>query len=388
MSFLSKFQQTIAVTFYVLAITIPHTHAEIGVFDTEIKIGMSNALTGPAKALGFNLKEGAEIHFKNVNDSGGVYGRKIKLVSYDDGYEPAKTIVNTINLLKKDKVFALFGYVGTPTSKVAVPIAINTQTPYLFPFTGAEFLRTPVNKYVFNIRSSYFDETQALVDHIVHDLGIKKIGAFIQNDGYGADGRYGIQRALESHGLKISAIGKYQRNTLDVTAGLQKILTQKPEAIIMIGAYAPCAAFIKQAKALNYSPIFLNISFVGTNALVNELNGQGEGSYISQVMPHPTYSGLPIIEQYRKDLKKANKEDILGFVSLEGYINAHLFVEALKINGPDLTRSSFISTLESMHINSKGLNLNYSEKNHQGLNKVYLTKIKDGKVVTVDNLEK
>ena len=371
------------------AIALPistHAQTSTGVTADEIVIGMSNAQTGPAQALGQDLKAGAEVYFNKVNAAGGIYGRKIRLISYDDGYEPVHTIENTINLIRRDHAFLLFGYVGTPTSEVAVPIATRSKTPYFAPFTGAEFLRNPVNPYVFNIRASYFDETSALVQHLIEDLNIKSIGMFIQNDGYGAAGRAGVQNALEAHGLSIAVVGKYERNTTDVSPALEQILKIKPEAVILIGAYQPCAAFIKAARAQHYNPVFMNISFVGTNAFLHEVGQDGENTFISQVVPHPQTSPLPLVEAYHQDMTAANQESMIGFGSLEGYLDAKTLVEALKRTGENLTRENFLATLESLSFDAGGLSITFSPESHQGQSNVYLTRIHNGQVQQIQRL--
>ncbi|MEC9282834.1 MAG: ABC transporter substrate-binding protein, partial [Bdellovibrionota bacterium] len=272
--------------FIVCSFWLSSTFAQ-GVSDTEIKLGVSNAQSGPAAALGSGVLEGAKVYLDSLNANGGVNGRKVNLVVYDDAYEPKKTIENTAKLIEQDKVLALVGYVGTPTSKAILPLIGKNKVPYIAPLTGAEFLRNPVNPNVFNIRASYFDETEALVNGMVADLGAKKIGIFVQDDGYGDAGKSGVVRALRKKGLKLAGEGRYTRNTLDVDAGLDVLMKAKPDAIILVGAYKPCAAFIKKAKAKGFAPHFANISFVGTKNLIEELGGAGEGSFISQAIPSP-----------------------------------------------------------------------------------------------------
>lgn len=370
--------------YLVLAIVITSfAFCEMGVDASTIKVGMSNALTGPATALGTGVKLGASVFINKVNAAGGIYGRKIKLLSLDDGYEPARTIKNTKQLINDMQVFALFGFVGTPTSKAAVPVALKNKVPYIAPYTGAEFLRKPLKKEVFNVRASYFDETEALVAQLVDKLKIKKVGIFIQNDGYGNAGRAGVVKALRKRGLKLAGEGRYTRNTVAVDEGLAKIMQTKPEAVIMVGAYKPCAAFIKKAIDSGLNSVFCNISFVGTTALVSELGKYAEGTYISQVVPIPTDTSSSIVKKYQRDMMDAGNYSF-GFTSLEGYIDAMVLVEGIKKAGKNLTRASFISALERLNMKVGDLEVSYSSKSHQGLKEVYLTKIQNGKVVLVD----
>ncbi len=359
-----------------------HVH---GVSDKEVIIGMSNALSGPAQDLGTNLKLGAEVYFDKINKAGGVHGRQIKLISYDDGYEPVRTITNTKRLLEDD-VFALFGYVGTPTSKVAVPIAVRADIPYLFPFTGAEFLRRPVTKNVFNLRASYFNETAFLVNHLVHDRNVKRVALFIQDDGYGAAGRAGVQRALENYGQEVVAVGKYTRNTVDIDKAYAKVWDANPDVVIMVGAYQPCAEFVKKSKREGKQAAILNISFVGTSSFIKEAGPAGEGSYISQVVPHPISSNLDVVRTYRNDFVNTGHAESINFGTLEGYLNAITFVKALEEAGKNLSRDKFIETMESLKFNEGGLPISFTPEQHQGLKRVYLTKVVNGKAVEIEHV--
>jgi branched-chain amino acid transport system substrate-binding protein len=377
------------ILFHFIAITtllfISTAFAEDGVTDKEILIGMSNALNGPAMALGSGIKTGSSVYFNKVNLSGGVRGHKIKLISYDDGYEPETAAANTRKLIEQDKVFSLFGYVGTPTSSAVIPIFSKAGVPYIAPFTGAEILRNPVNKVLFNVRASYFDETETMVEHLVKDLGIKKIGVFVQADSYGDAGRAGVMRALKKRDLTLTGDGKYARNTVEIADGLEAVIKANPEAVIMVGTYKPCAEFIKKAKSQGFKPRFLNVSFVGTYALIQELGSEGDGVIITQVVPNPIDSSLPIVKQYKEDMSTAGRGSF-DLTSLEGYIDAAVLVEGLK-KADSLTRSSFLSAMEGLKVTIGGLNISFSPSNHQALKEVFLTKIEKGKAVSISKLD-
>ena len=214
-------------------------HAETGVTEKEIKIGVSIPLSGPAAGLGIGNQRGFETYFKKLNAKGGIHGRKISLTVKDDGYEPQRTATNTQDLITKENSFVLFNFVGTPTSRAAVPLARKFGVPYLFPFTGAEFLRTPADPFIYNLRASYFNETEFLVNHFVEDLGIKRIGIFSQNDAYGDAGLSGVVKALAKRNLKLTGEGRYKRNTLEISQGFEILEKAAPDAIILIGAYEP-----------------------------------------------------------------------------------------------------------------------------------------------------
>lgn len=355
--------------------------AEQGVTDKEILVGMSNALTGPASALGTGMKTGALTYFNKVNAAGGVHGRKIQLISYDDGYEPKNTVNTTNKLIITDNVFALFGYVGTPTASAIVPIINNKKIPFFGPFTGAEFLRKPVNKYIFNVRASYFDEAEEQVRYLT-TKGIKKIGILFQNDAYGLAVKGGVIKALGKRSMTLAGEGHFERNTVEIEAGLAALKKANPEAVIMVGTYKAMAAFIKKAKSEGFNPVFLNVSFVGTAALVKELGGAGDGVIITQVMPSPTDGSMPLVKQYRADMQAAGHRE-LDYTDLEGYVDAVVFVEILKKAGGNLSRESFLAAAEGLNASKDGMNFRFTETNHQALESVYMTRISGNKVVPV-----
>lgn len=356
--------------------------ADPGVSNGEVVLGMSNALSGPASALGQGVKAGAFAYFDKINKAGGVHGRRIKVISYDDGYEPKRTVENTKKLIHENNVFALFGYVGTPTAKAVIPMINKEKIPFFGPFTGAEFLRNPVNKYIFNVRGSYFDEAEAQVEYLTTTRAVRKIGLFIQNDAYGLAVKGGIIKALRKRNMALTGEGIYERNTEAVAAGLLDLRKSNPEAVSMVGTYRAMAALIKTAKADGFNPVFLNVSFVGTAALVKELGGTGDGVLVTQVMPSPQDATLPIIERYRSDMSAAGYRE-LDYTDLEGYIDAVVFVEILKKVGRGLTRESFARAAESLQVDLGGLQVAYTPNNHQALKTVYLTRIAGGKVMPV-----
>jgi branched-chain amino acid transport system substrate-binding protein len=356
-------------------------HAEDGVTDKEIRIGMANALSGPASGLGTDLKAGADAFLARVNAAGGINGRKVVLVSKDDGYEPEKTAAATKALIEQDKVFALFGYVGTPTSAAAVPLASRASVPYLFPFTGAEFLRNPVNKWVFNVRASYFDETEVMVERLTKDAGAKKIALFIQDDAFGEAGKAGVNRALHKRDMKVAEEARYKRNTLDVDEGLAKIKASAPDAVIFVGTYASLAAIVKKAKAQGIKAKFMTVSFIGTAGFIKEAGADGEGVYITQVMPSPD-SSVPVVKQFHQDMKGGP----VNYSSLEGYVDAAVLVEGLKKTGANPTRAGFVGALEGLNTDIGGLKVGYSATSHQGAKNVFLTVVRGGKAVQVDKL--
>lgn len=355
----------------------------------EIRVGTSTVLSGPAQALGRDMKLGMDAYFSKINKVGGVNGHSIKLVALDDGYEPSKAAPNMRQLIDQQKVVAVLGNVGTPTAIVTVPIANEQKTLLFGAFTGSGVLRkTPPDRYVINYRASYAEETAAMIGGLL-EAGIKpeQIAMFTQNDGYGDSGYQGAVSALKAKGYdqaeKLSH-GRYERNTLNIESGLSTILDAKvePRAIIMVGAYAPCAKFIKLARKDLPKARFLNVSFVGSNTLAKELGADGEGVIVTQVVPHYDHD-FPTVVEYREALKAFDADAQPGFVSLEGFIIAKLFTEGLKKAGANPTRESIIDALESLENLDLGIGTTVSlgKQKHQGSQTVWPTQIRNGKFV-------
>ncbi len=356
-----------------------------GITDSEILIGSSLALGGHASYLGTQTLHGAMAYLNHVNKEGGINGRQIKIIAYDDGYDPPRCVANTQKLIIQDNVFALFCYVGTPTTVKIIPIVDEAKIPLVGMFTGANALREPLNRYLINVRASYYQETGAAVKHLVEDLDIKKIAVFYQYDAYGFDGLRGTEFALKKYSLVPVATGTYIRGTLNIEEGLKRILEAKAEAVVMIGTYDPCAKFIKLSRAKNFNPLFYNVSFVGADELARRLGKQGEGVIVTQVVPPPelpsTNNLLWGAAEYVELLKKYYPEDIPNFVGLEGYINARVLVEGLRRAGKNLNRELFINSIESIQNYDLGIanTLSFSPMDHQGLERVYFTHIQNGK---------
>jgi branched-chain amino acid transport system substrate-binding protein len=366
-------------------------HAEPGVFDDRILFGQSAALEGPAAALGLGMREGILAAFAEANTTGGVNGRRLELVSYDDGYEPEKAIANTKRLIEEDGVFALVGEVGTPTSNAAQPIATDAGVPFIGPFTGAAFLRDPSLGNVINVRGSYDQETEAWIEHLTSDLGVSRIAILYQDDSFGRAGLSGVLKAMDKRGMKLVAEGTYERNTTAVKTALLAIRKEDPEAVVMVGAYKPCAEFIKLARRLKLDAVFVNISFVGSNALANELGEDGDGVVVTQVVPFPADTSLPLVARYQSALKAVNPDAEIGFGSLEGYMVGRLLVQALeKLESPAVTREGLLSTIKAVGMfDLDGITLSYGPDDNQGMDQVFLTVIQaDGSFKPVDRLER
>lgn len=314
----------------------------------SLKVGMSTALSGPSQGLGLGMRAGVEAYFARINREGGISGRKLELIALDDQYEPAQTGPNVRRLIDDEHVLAIVGNVGTPTAVVTVPIVNEKHVPLFGAFTGAGVLRKdPPDRYVFNVRASYANETAEMVRGLLDDrkLDPHDIAFFAQDDAYGDAGYNGALKALAAHGFKDTdalPLGRYTRNTLDVEDGLARVLDPRvhPKAVIMVGTAKPCAKFIRLARKNGLHAIFANVSFVGSSELLKELGADSEGVVVTQVVPH--WSGnLPVLEQYRESGLEPN------FVSLEGFLVGRAFGEVLRKMAGDFSPAHFVETAES-----------------------------------------
>lgn len=338
----------------------------VGVTDTEILVGQSAAFTGPAAQLGEAIRDGAQVYFDLVNSQGGVHGRKIKLISLDDGAEPYPAVCNTRKLIDEHKVFALFGYVGTATSYVALPIVASAKVPFFAPFTGAGGIRKPFNKYVFNIRAGYDDETERLTAWLISQRK-KKIAVFYQNDSYGRAGYDGVRSAMEKRKREISALGVVDRNTSEVDQAVKNIAAVKPDAVILVSDYKSSAAFIKGMNSTGLRPDYVSVSFVGSAALAAELGPSSHGIVISQTVPYPWDPAFSVAMQYIRLVNTNNMKIKPSFNNVEGFIAAKAFVEGLRRAGRDLTREKFIAAMETFDkVDLGNFYVSFSPTNHNG----------------------
>jgi ABC-type branched-subunit amino acid transport system substrate-binding protein len=364
--------------------------AEDGVAADTIVFGQAAVLEGPASALGQGMRAGIGAAFEEVNKKGGVNGRKLKLVSVDDGYEPDRSIAMTKKLIEEDKVFALIGPVGTPTAAAAQPIATAAKVPFIGAFTGAGFLRNSKLENVINVRASYGAETEAWVRHLTEDLKISKIAILYQDDAFGRTGLDGVKAAMKKRNMELLAEGTFERNTVAVKSALLALKRAEPEAIVMVCPYKPCAEFIKLARKVDFNPVFVNISFVGSGALAKELGPDGNGVVISQVVPFPWDASLPVVADYQAAIKAADTKAEPDFVSLEGYLVGRLTIAALEKAGAEPTREGLLKAIkETAKFDIGGLAMTFSAEKNEGLDKVFMTVIQaDGSFKSVDKLVK
>ncbi|WP_419308113.1 ABC transporter substrate-binding protein [Chromohalobacter israelensis] len=358
----------------------------------EIKVGMVAPFSGAASSLGEGMKRGIEARFAEVNEAGGVHGESLTLVTRDDGYEPLRSAKATRELLDDDEVLAMLGNVGTPTAIVNLPILLEHEMPLIGALTGSGVLRqSPPDRYVFNYRASYAQETATMIEGLLlAGIAPEEIAFFTQADGYGDAGYRGALRSLANHGYSHPerlAHGRYTRGTRNVHRGVATILQAPvtPKAVIIVGTYGPAADFIREARKDLPDALFLNVSFVGSQALLDELGDAAEGVIVTQVVP-PHTSDLPGVEAYRAALQANGADSDGDFVSLEGYMAASLFVEGLQAAGADPDREALVDGLEGLGKVDLGLGepLTLGPEDHQANDAVWATRIHGGRFEPVD----
>ena len=397
-----------------LSISLGVATETTGLSESEIVLGMSAAFSGPSRGLGIELYRGASAYFTHVNRAGGVRGRKIVLKTYDDGYQPDPSVANTLTLMLEDQVFALFGYVGTPTVTRVLPMLKKFQerNVYLFfPFTGAQPQREPpYGEFAFNLRASYRQETAGLVDNFVA-IGRRRIAVFYQADAYGRSGWVGVRRALKKYGERIVGEATYRRGEKfsgSMRQQVEILKPSKPDAVICIGAYAACAAFIRDSVDLGLQVPIANLSFVGSENLLELITEGRQDSrrytrllVNSQVVPSYEDVSIPAVREYRELMRRYDpqaprelqKERYTpfshSFVSLEGFLDAKLMVEVLRRLGDNPKRSKLESAVFTVNDFDLGIGeqVSFGATRRQGLQGVYYTVVEADRFVTLDNWE-
>lgn len=365
-----------------LALTAAQAVAEVGVTDNAITLGMSSPFTGPNGVYGMQMREAITAHFEQINKSGGINGRKIEVITIDDGYETDRTVANTKSLIQEKQVFALLGYYGSsPTTEAMNKIFGPAKVPLVGTISGAGTLRelpsaNANNRYMFNVRASYADEAEAIVNQMI-SLGLKNIAVFYQNDGFGKSGLDGVTNALKKHNLAPVAVGTVERNSLDVAKAAETISKANPQAVVMVTLYKPTAAFVKTMKQVGQFPMFMTLSPVGAELLAQELGNDARGIGISQVMPYPWNDTIGVVKDYQKLLGK--QKDKYSYYGLEGYVTARVMTDAIKKLGKDVTREKLIGALEGMqNYDIGGYRVTYGPDNRLGSRYVELTVVGAG----------
>jgi branched-chain amino acid transport system substrate-binding protein len=358
-----------------------------GVSADEIAFGEPAPFTGPAAVLGLQMRLGLLAAFAEANRQGGVHGRQLKLVSYDDGYEPERSVAATRRLIDEDKVFALIGAVGTTTTAAIQPMAAKSGVPLIGALTGAEFLRDPANANVVNVRASYFQETEALVDRLTTDRGYSRFAVLYQDDSFGRAGLTGIVDALARRGLILVGQASFERNTVAVKLATLAIRRADPQVVIMIGPYRPCAEFVRLSRRVGFQAQLASISSLGSYPFAHELGTSAVGTVVSQVTPSPFDASLPLVARFQEAVKQYDSSARPDYLSLEGYATGRLAIAALeRISGPP-TRAALLAAIRGSTFDLGGMMLSYGTNDNRGSNRVFMTIIgADGVAHPVANL--
>lgn len=374
----------LACLFFLAAAVGSRAQTVPGVTDTTILIGSCSALEGPSHALGVETVAGASAYFSLINDEGGVHGRKLKLAAFDDSYDPAKTEA-CFNHLQSEKVFALGFFVGTPTAVKYVPLAESNKIPLVGLFTGAQTLYVPLRHWVVNVRASYYDETREQIEGVWDKLSYRNVAVIYPEDAFGTAVLNGVKEALKTRGAEPGKVASYERQTANVGGAIDAVRAANPQAVVVVGPPNTVAPILKQAHAKGWKPLFLTVSFVGTDELIQQAGEDAEGVVITQVVPPYYLTDLKTVALYRRALSKYAPASRANFVSLEGFVDAMVLVEGLKRAGKELTRDGLIRGIESIHEEELGLGpqlkLNYSAKSHKGFDHVIPTVVRGGRAV-------
>jgi branched-chain amino acid transport system substrate-binding protein len=355
--------------------------AEVGITDSEILIGQSLGLTGPLAELTKDIENGARAYVSAINAKGGIHGRRLRLITMDDGYQVPNTVKNVEQMIERDKVFALLNVTGTPNCEAILPAVQKSQVPFFAPFTGAVSTRKPMIENVFNVRASYRDETEKLVQHL-HTIGIQKIAVVYQASSFGKDGLAGVEAAMAQRGIKAHGTASIESNASDVAKSVDALAAGKPEAIIMITAGRPTVEFIKSYRKVSRGVQFYSLSVMGTNANLKALGSDGVGVVVASVVPFPWNKSIALVGDYQAAMQKIGITEY-SFVSLEGYINARILGEAIERAGRDLTRSGLVKAAEGMtQVGLGGFNVRFGRESRQASKHVELTIIgRNGKFI-------
>ena len=345
-----------------------------GTDPNALVLGQSLPLSGPSAQLGLDYRRGALAWFEAVNREGGIHGRKIQLISLDDKYEPPQTLINTRQLLNRNDLLALFGYVGTPTTKVALPLIEEASVPLVAPMTGASLFRQPDLRMVFNMRTSYRREIAAMVDELVRDAH-HRIAIVYQDDAFGQDGLDGALAALSRHGLKPVVVTTVQRNSAQVGEALDDLMATNPNGIVLVSAYVSSAALSSALRNRGSRAQIMNVSFVGTQALQKAMPvGEANGIGVAQVVPFPWNRWIPVVADYQRCLRLSDKSSGFGFTSFEGYLAARMITEALERAGKNPSRQALVQALESIRdLDLGGFRLQMGRDDHDASDFVELT---------------
>jgi ABC-type branched-subunit amino acid transport system substrate-binding protein len=355
--------------------------AEPGVTTDSINLGQSTALSGPLGDLGQEVLKGAKVYFDGINARGGVHGRNIKLVSKDDAYDTAKTLENVNAFIAEDNTFALFGTFGTPNNEALIPIAQSAGLPVFMPYTGAPSIRSKTSKGVYNLRASYADEVERLIEHL-NTVGVKKIAIAYQNNAFGKEVLKAANAAMDARKLKPLLAVPVENDATDAAPATEKLLATQPEAVLLALAGKPTIEVIRNITQRRKGMQMYALSVLATPANLRALGKDGSGVAITQVVPFPANATMPLVREYQQAMVAAGQKEF-SHLSLEGYLNAKLVTEALRRAGPKLTRVALTSAMDSIRgFNMGGLDVTFGQGAASGSRFVELTMVNaQGKLI-------
>ncbi len=353
--------------------------AEVGVSASEIVIGQTGDRSAGIKEYTFDLTLGLTVYFNKLNAEGGVHGRKIRIESRDDGYDPKRTVEAVTDLIDHQHVFAILSSLGTPTIKASLPYIEKMDVPFLFPYSGGESSRLPSAKTSVNLRAGYAEEIERLLEYTVKDLNTDDIGIFYQNDALGDSGVTALEAFLDKRNKHINGHGKYQRNSEDVSLALDSLIKAKPKAVFLQCVRRACVAFLKAAAAKKFTPIILANSLGSISDALADIPTAKFNLVISEILPSPHTQGLRIAREFSNAMTLAGHSDRINYVTFEGYLDAKVLTTALRSIDKDLNRKSLMTAFENMkNKDIGGITLSFSPKRRQLLNEVYLYRVENG----------
>jgi len=354
---------------------------DAGLSADSITLGQSTSLSGPLGDLGQEVLKGSKVYFDALNARGGVNGRSIKLVSKDDAYDSKKTLDNVNAFIAENATFALFGTFGTPNNEALIPVAQKAGLPVLMPYTGAPSIRSKNSPGVFNLRASYADEVNRLVEHL-STLGIKKIAIAYQNNAFGKEVLTAATEAMERRKLKPLLSVSVENNGSDAPAAAEKLVASSPEAVLLALAGKPTVDVIKNVSQRRRGMQMYALSVLATPANLRALSPDGTGVAITQVVPYPINPTMPLVREYQQAMTAAGFTEF-SHLSLEGYLNAKVVTEGLRRAGTSPTRASLVAAMDAMRgYNLGGMEVSFGQGAASGSRFVELTMVNaQGKLI-------
>lgn len=338
-----------------------------GVSEQSVTLVQTADLSGSRAPLAKELIAGWRAYLAQVNERGGVHGRRVVLVSEDDRYDIEQTRRIVKERIDQDSAFAFVSLIGTANAAAALPLLNAANVPLVAPLSGAHELRSPPARNVFHIRASYAREVERMVEHVL-TLGVRRVAVFYDDDAFGRDVLNAAEASLASRGLSLAARGRVERGSTDVSDAVKAVADAKPQVVICGSFGKSLSEFVKGMKRTPAAPAYYALSFFPAGASIRDLGDDARGIGVTQVMPKVTAVGIPLVREYRQSMQKYAPDEPVTAIGLEGYVTAKVTVEGLRRAGPNLTRQRFIEAMETLREFDLGsLRLTYQPGDHAGL---------------------